>query len=342
MVPSQDLKVGVPSGIESIAVEGAGDGGFHTRRSVAVVWRRLAAFAVDFLILAAVGFVMGTAGGHFFSRLGNWGKLVGFITAFLYFVPQDSAMGYGQTLGKRLLGVRVVDAAGGYISLPISALRYIIVSAPIFLNGLVMPPGSMGGLAAYAVYVAVFGLGGGIIYFGLFNRATRQSLHDIVCGTFVMKEDVDGAPTGRSPATLHFVVYGVYFAALIAFLVVGIPMIISTERYQGMSESEAALEQIKGVRGATVSSGNFLNFGDSGNNLRVIVLLESPPESYRDVANKAAGTALRSYRDIGGMDSMRVDAEYGYDIGIYRFYTAYSVIKTPDEWKKALGMGPAK
>ena len=78
---------------------------------IAGFWRRVAAFVVDGLILALVGEALGLSLFDFFVRLGPWGRCVGMAVALAYFVPQESSRS-GQSLGKRLLRIRVVDAQG--------------------------------------------------------------------------------------------------------------------------------------------------------------------------------------------------------------------------------------
>ena len=75
-------------------------------------WRRIAAFVVDGLVLGLIGYVLGLLLFDVFVSLGAWGRCFGFVVAMAYFVPQEVAHGGGQSLGKRLLRIRVVDAQG--------------------------------------------------------------------------------------------------------------------------------------------------------------------------------------------------------------------------------------
>ena len=50
-----------------------------------------------------------------FSRLGSWGPLVGFCLALPYFAILDSAIGNGQTVGKRLMHIQGIDENGNTI-----------------------------------------------------------------------------------------------------------------------------------------------------------------------------------------------------------------------------------
>ena len=68
-------------------------------------WRRTIALFIDWIILAIVGFFFR----ELFLRMGGWERLIGFGVAALYFVPLNSRLGRGQTVGKRALRIRVVS-----------------------------------------------------------------------------------------------------------------------------------------------------------------------------------------------------------------------------------------
>src|SRR5690348_14117245 len=77
------------------------------RPPIAGFWRRLAAFVVDALILGVPAMLLGFAMFDWAASLGQAGRLIGFVVALLYFGLLNSRLGGGQTLGKRLLGIRV-------------------------------------------------------------------------------------------------------------------------------------------------------------------------------------------------------------------------------------------
>ncbi|MDY6867802.1 MAG: RDD family protein [Chloroflexota bacterium] len=137
-------------------------------------WRRIGALVVDIIILGVVGFGLGLVFGELFIDLGSWGRLVGFGIALLYFGLLNSSVGNGQTLGKRLLSIRVVDEGNNTIGLPRSFARYFVLGLPLFLNGIHVG----GGAISYLVYplsIIIFGGGLAIVYLYVFNRVTRRS-----------------------------------------------------------------------------------------------------------------------------------------------------------------------
>src|SRR5262245_3395670 len=118
----------VPAGPEPLAAP--------ERPPIAGFWRRLAAFVVDGLILAVPAMLLGFALFNWAASLGQAGRLIGFVVALLYFGLLNSRLGGGQTLGKRLLGIRVTDRNGAPLSPLRAILRYLVLAVPYFLNGL--------------------------------------------------------------------------------------------------------------------------------------------------------------------------------------------------------------
>lgn len=166
----------------------------HSRQTqtFAGSWPRLGALFLDSLLLGAIGAAAGALFGEDFSRLGAGGRLLGFFVAAAYFGTLNSRITGGQTPGKRLLGIKVVDKDGAPLSIPKSVVRFLPLGAAWILNN--APLGDMG-LAPpwiYRIHVSVIGVGLSVAYLFTFNRTTRQVLHDIAAGSYV----VPAASTG--------------------------------------------------------------------------------------------------------------------------------------------------
>jgi uncharacterized RDD family membrane protein YckC len=192
------------------------------RVPLAGFWRRLAAFAVDWVILALGGYILGQLLFDQLAWLGLWDRLIGFVVATLYFGLLDSGSFGASTPGKRALGLRVVDMAGRVVPLPRSFLRAAVLVAPIMFSGTILvmsdasyderaASGLMGGLAIASFYVLAF------------NRSTRQGLHDLASGAFVVR--------GRASrqALSGLTLWRPHLAIAAIFMVAGVP--ISTAGY---------------------------------------------------------------------------------------------------------------
>lgn len=166
--------------MDALLTEGGAD------REIAGFWRRLGALASDLILLGIFGAILGALFFDTFARMGAYAKLIGFAIALAYFGICNSRIAGGQTLGKRWLGVRVVDVHDELLSLPRSLLRYVVLGIPFFANGLPLDPRlAMSSPLGYLLALVVFGGMLAIIYLYIFNRRTRQSLHDLVVGSYV-------------------------------------------------------------------------------------------------------------------------------------------------------------
>src|ERR1700722_15306873 len=108
-------------------------------RIVSGFWRRVLALFLDSFVLGVFGWTFGFFLFDFFARLGGWGRLIGFGVALVYFGRFNSGLEKGKTIGKRIMGIEVIDSAGSHISLGRSLLRYLVLGVPFFLNGALLP-----------------------------------------------------------------------------------------------------------------------------------------------------------------------------------------------------------
>lgn len=129
-------------------------------------WQRFAASFVDGIVTqilamglgAVAGAILGASGGKDYA--GGVGGMIGLMTGWLYSALQESSASRA-TLGKKLLGLQVVDLSGEQISFGRATGRYFgkIVSSLILLIGYLMQP----------------------------FTEKKQALHDIMAGTLVIK-----------------------------------------------------------------------------------------------------------------------------------------------------------
>lgn len=65
-------------------------------------------------------------------------------------------------------------------------------------------------------FIVVFGVGGSTLYLLITNRATRQGLHDLAVGSYVVKAGEPG-PVGAMPIwRIHWIVLGLIFVLAIS------------------------------------------------------------------------------------------------------------------------------
>ena len=225
---------------------------FPTVRSVGSVWRRCVAYLVDSLILGTVGSGLGKVIFDRLSQLGLWGPLAGFCLALAYFAIFDSEIGDGQTLGKRWLKLRVIDAEGNTISFAKSLLRSVIFLVPAFLFGLRRPE-TMPWVASLLISDVVLWVGGSTFYLIVFNRQTRQGLHELATGSYVAHADDSGPVETKAVLNAQWVT----LAALLVVCSVGAGIVnAKLEKIPPlpqMRQDAKLIEQMNGFQQARVS-----------------------------------------------------------------------------------------
>ncbi|MCL5035780.1 MAG: RDD family protein [Chloroflexi bacterium] len=317
-------------------------------RPVCGFWIRLLAFIIDIILLGIFGLILGLFWGEFFARIGVWGRLVGFLITLAYFGILNSCRGKGRTIGKMITRIRVVDKDGCCISIERSLLRAAILFLPVFLNKLSLPPvlliSPAGKIISLLLVLIVFGLGGGIVFFYIFNGRTRQSIHDLICGTFVVKAKSEGPVEAGQVSRALYTVYGIFLVVLLV-ISISAPFIVNKfigkDKIYKLSAIYKSLSELNNISSATMMEGKFYQavYGNKGqqtramNYIRVDAILKEKPASYEAEIQKIARFILENYPDSNNTDVLQVSVSYGYDIGISSVYTSYLQNQSPDEWR---------
>jgi uncharacterized RDD family membrane protein YckC len=308
------------------------------KRVISGFWRRLLAFILDSLLLGLVGVVLGLFLFDPLARLGGWGRLLGFCVALVYFGVLNSAIAGGQTIGKRVMEIQVIDRSGHPISPGRSFPRYAVLGTPFFLNGLLIPPSATMSAIGYLIVFILFGFGGAIVYLYIFNRRTRQSLHDLIVGTFVTQT----APPGQVVGSIwrpHLVVVGVWLMAVIGFRV-AMGELSRQGVFPGLMKVERSIQATGKVHMAEVFVGK--KSSTVGGNLKVMkyfhtkAVWKEPPVDREAAAQQVASIVLRDYPEAIDMDVIVVTITYGYDIGLGSDWTSQSINRSPSEWAAIL------
>lgn len=134
--------------------------------------RRLAAAAIDFALVLAAGLVLVVATGAF-EDAGDYSnplpRIIGFGFVAYFLVNGWHLARYSQTLGKAILGLVVVDAA---TTNPAEWWR-LAIRSPFFLA---LYSVSLGALVLLPLVDQAF-----------IFRGNRRCLHDLICGTDVLR-----------------------------------------------------------------------------------------------------------------------------------------------------------
>jgi uncharacterized RDD family membrane protein YckC len=307
-------------------------------REICGFWRRIFALLIDGLILAVPGYILGLIAFEQLVALGGWGKVVGFFISMLYFGIQNSLVCKGQTIGKRICKIMVVNKRGEFLSLPKSFIRIIVLDIGFFLNGAMIPDNLMNSPFMILISILVFGFMFSIIYLYIFNRTTRQSLHDLLVGSYVVNDSIAGSLKVQNIWRLHYAVVSIFIIAS-----AGVPFYTMSLATQEPFDQILALRQnilsVENVGNATVTVGeNTTTINNETKKTYYIasnIILNRKVENYDDLANEIAEIIL-SYDDYSQKDIISINITYGFDIGISSMWMTQRYGHTPEEWRTRL------
>ncbi|MFC1759364.1 RDD family protein [Planctomycetota bacterium] len=155
---------------------------------VAGPFRRLPAFLIDFAIRAIVLFVLSFALAMlaFFDELMIALLLVTWFVMEWFYGALFETYWNGQTIGKRLVGIRVLSYDGQPINGLQGVMRNVLRAADLMP---IVPPSAFGGDLQIAIPTGLIA-----ILVPIFNRR-YQRLGDLVAGTIVVVEERKWSPT---------------------------------------------------------------------------------------------------------------------------------------------------
>ncbi len=299
-------------------------------------WARIWALLIDSIILGIFGFILGSIFYNFFTSLGENAKLIGWIISLFYFSILNSKLYKGQTFGKKILNIKVVAINGDFIDLKKSFVRALILTTPFFINGL-----KIKGLSTFSPVSVIQGLvistiGLGIIIFYIFNKATRQSLHDLAVKTYVVQDYKNDKITvmPKIKKLPFYITAGIFVVTLgISFYTYNSDLKLSKliPVYEEINKQDH-------ISRASVSI-NYLTNGDKSNIYTVNISVDRTPQN-QSIKNpellQAAKTFINSNAYESDNDILNMVVVSGFDIGIASKYQSFSFNKPISEWKKDL------
>ena len=300
---------------------------------IAGFWRRSAAFALDWVLLGLVGLLLGLFLQEQFEAMGAWGRALGFVVALAYFGTMESRMFQGRTFGKLALGIKVVSADGAPPGFGKALLRSTVFCVPYFLNHADLGAGYANVVLPAIQSLLVFGLGGAIVYLYLFNRRTRQSVHDLLTGAVVVR-----AGTGVPPLVPVWRGHLAVIAALFVLTFGGVAYFYSMIGHgvlQPLMLVQQQVSRMPGVRNAGVFQGTGCSSGDKRTNfLSIKAVTSTRSVDDLDLARKIAETTLTTYPPAQQLDAFSVTLMHGYDIGIASYWNSRTFNGSPEDWRQ--------
>jgi len=299
--------------------------------------KRVGAFAIDAIILGIIGVVIGFIFGGPLSSLGPYARLIGAAIALAYYSYYNSRLGNGQTPGKKVLNLVVVNKNGQTISLPRAFLRSVFLVIIFLFSGWNLPILSQVTWLEILKAIIVYGLGGAVAYLLLFNRPARQGVHDLVAGTYVVFKRgtlIEVYPATPRNHKLTAVIIAVFLSVVMWGAVQALSARLipatSTQKFQPLLQVLARDQRFIAVE---ISEEYWQAVGRQQEILLTVTLIlrNDPGDAARmriaqDVAQLAA-----THLATGEYDSTAVQMASGYDLGFANSSTTWTYYP-PKDW----------
>lgn len=309
---------------------------------IASFWQRLGASLIDTVVLGVAGQIIALVFNGILFQIGPYGRPIGLLLILPYFGILNSRLGGGQTLGKRALRIAVRDGANQPISPARSLARIAILITPAFFNGWSIPA-SDNPVYAWIAALAIFGLGGVLLYTMLFNWKAHQGIHDLLVGTYVVR--LRGDPIAMFPKTArrHLWVSGgwaVFVGA--ALLVAGLltsSLFASGTLASVMDVYRALSSDGRFFSASVLDSVSLVSGGSSSHSLVISVWIKGNPgsEERAAIVKDVVRTAFAHVPSIDSFGAIRVTATSAYDIGVASGNFSMTLTKSVDDWRQEVG-----
>ncbi|WP_233874507.1 RDD family protein [Paraburkholderia adhaesiva] len=330
------------SDIDNKATSGAASGG-----EVAGFWRRTVAFGIDCLVLGLIGSTLAFLFFDQLAKIGLWGRLIGFLIGVGYFGFMEGFAGRCQSLGKRVLKIKVVrrDANGvRALTFAQASARYAVIAIPLVLGGIgfvdlpVLNSLTMAWLST-ANRLVVFLWSTASLYLLAFNRPCRQSLHDLAVSSLVIRDSASEARV-TPVRTLHWVVLGA---------VAGLVIIVSpflnryvASKLTDMYAIQRATLSIPGVRQCSITANSswHVGTGDKARRTAMIAVVTNAPVLLTERGMlEIAKAAFAASPILASQDAVTIVSARAVDLGIATWRTQYAESFPGSEWVAKIGSG---
>lgn len=310
----------------------------ETKIKISGFWTRIWALVIDNILLGIIGYIIGLTFQNFLISIGNYGMLFGLLITVTYQTICNSRLVNGQTVGKLIMGIHVVDINGNTISVGNSFLRAITLSFAYFTINISIPGVSDTAFINLLRFSVLFLLVAGIIVFYIFNKQTRQSIHDLVAGTYVaQKEENEELITLPSVTKTPFIAFGILVA-----LVIGASLFVLNSKdseITSMLSVYAKVSEIDGISSARINEQTTYYNGSRIKTYQALLSVKDLPENKLENDKRVRQTALlilNNVPDIDKYDAISITLNRGFNIGIASQNSTYSVSYSPRKWREIL------
>jgi uncharacterized RDD family membrane protein YckC len=308
----------------------------ETKIIISKFWTRIWAFLIDSLVLGVIGYLFGLMIQDFLISIGSYGMILGLIIAVSYQTICNSELSNGQTLGKCFMGIHVVDVNGDLIGVGKSFLRALILSFPYFMCNLSIPGLADTSFISLVKTIGLLSIIIGVVVIYIFNKQTRQSLHDIIIGTYVatLEENDEPSTMPRVTKTPFYI-----FGGLVVLLIGSSIYSVNSNTAQNVPNIYTKVSKIEGVINANINQHTTYINGTTTLAYETTLSVKTLPDDDLEkekVVRQTALTILSDVSNINNFDVITISLNRGFNIGIASHNSTKTVSYSPNKWRQIL------
>jgi uncharacterized RDD family membrane protein YckC len=300
----------------------------HGDGRVAGFWIRVLADALDAVVLGVIGWVITLLLPGVLHRFGERAAILGAPITLVYTGVLQSHIGRGQTLAKRLLGLRVLRIDGNYLSLDRSLVRWAILGTMVYGSAVAT---ALGGLLPFldgpTLATALGGTQAALVlgcYLTVPFHPLKRGLHDLLTGSIVIRGEripEDFVKRHESARRDRMILVGALVVAILATAGGLIGLRHVPQSVQPAARVSAAMEGMGLENPGVVDSSLYANATTVH---RILVSAYLPTDSGGQPRIEGAEdkvlAVVRKEMPLEGVDTIVVQLRKGVNVGIFRSY----------------------
>lgn len=303
-------------------------------------YRRVAAFAVDIVILNLALVLIGSLLYGWTPMAGTSGRLIGLSLGLAYFALLSSRFTGGQTLGDRCLAIQIVGPGGTPLSPTRGLLRALIAATPLFFYNLPITEEQQPAFPVDFLLLSVINMG---ITFDPPPGARSQSIPDLVVSSSVVRSAISAQLAPSRPGLLHRTVMIGSTGLLVALIVVG----LFAQSSPGLSQSDidaiatevaitTPVHRIEIAKLRPIESKSHPD--DNSASLLIVALTPRDADAPDGATIEAAARAiLLRAPGLHGAQRLTIQITHGFDLGYARRAWSYRQTHSAADWRLLVG-----
>lgn len=283
-------------------------------------WRRIGAYYLDSFLLVCTAAILGYPFRSFWAQHDVLAFLFGLALMIAYFTVCHSTILGGQTAGKYLLNIRVVGRDCRSLSLAQSLIRALVVNMPFTVMVWVAVFPSMTAFKTYAYWFAYSAFSLCSLYLFVFNRQTRQCIHDMLVGSYVVLEDAESLPNvpfwrGHVVAPILIFLLSLLFATPDVNSLKTEAFHLGQQLGQSLDGSPGVVRSVALVEPRSSISGS-RKLGEIGL-VKIRIQVDSVDRFRRSFVDELSDHLLDQYPQLRSADELQYVLNYGFHMGAY-------------------------